>query len=38
MEHAVYVLHAFQKKSQTTAKRDVELIRTRYENLKRENK
>jgi hypothetical protein len=27
---AVYVLHAFQKKTQATAKRDVELARKRY--------
>ena len=30
---AVYVLHAFQKKTQTTAKRDVELARKRYTDL-----
>jgi phage-related protein len=30
---AVYVLHAFQKRSQTTAKRDVELARTRFAGL-----
>jgi phage-related protein len=27
---AVYVLHAFQKKSQKTARRDIELARARY--------
>jgi phage-related protein len=27
---AVYVLHAFQKKSQATAKRDIEIARKRY--------
>jgi len=32
---AVYVLHAFQKKTQTTAKRDVELARKRYTDLMR---
>lgn len=32
---AVYVLHAFQKKTQTTAKRDVELARKRYTDLTR---
>ncbi|WP_415257808.1 type II toxin-antitoxin system RelE/ParE family toxin [Thauera phenylacetica] len=30
---AVYVLHAFQKKTQPTAKRDVELARKRYTDL-----
>lgn len=29
-EHAVYVLHAFQKKTQQTAKMDIELARARY--------
>ena len=28
--NAVYVLHAFQKKSQKTARRDIELARARY--------
>lgn len=32
---AVYVLHAFQKKTQATAKRDVELVRKRYTDLMR---
>lgn len=32
---AVYVLHAFQKKTQATAKRDVELARKRYSDLMR---
>lgn len=32
---AVYVLHAFQKKTQATAKRDVELARKRYTDLMR---
>ena len=32
---AVYVLHAFQKKTQATAKRDVELTRKRYTDLMR---
>ena len=27
---AVYVLHAFQKKTQTTAKRDIEIAKTRF--------
>jgi phage-related protein len=30
---AVYVLHAFQKKTQTTAKQDIEIARTRYREL-----
>ncbi|SBT09710.1 conserved hypothetical protein [Candidatus Accumulibacter aalborgensis] len=30
---AVYVLHAFQKKTQTTAKRDVELAKRRFTEL-----
>lgn len=29
-ETAVYVLHAFQKKSQQTAKMDIELAKVRY--------
>jgi phage-related protein len=32
---AVYVLHAFQKKTHATAKRDVELARRRYTDLMR---
>jgi len=32
---AVYVLHAFQKKSQATAKRDIEIARKRYTDLTR---
>ncbi len=31
---AVYVLHAFQKKSQKTARRDIELARARYRQAK----
>jgi len=30
---AVYVLHAFQKKTQATAKRDIDLARARYSEL-----
>ena len=33
---AVYVLHAFEKKSRKTARLDVELARQRYRNLVRE--
>jgi phage-related protein len=32
-EEAVYVLHAFQKKSQKTPKHDIELARRRYNDL-----
>lgn len=32
-EDAVYVLHAFQKKSQRTANRDIELAQKRYQAL-----
>lgn len=33
---AVYVLHAFQKKTQTTAKRDIDLAKSRLADLLRE--
>ncbi|HBB7076142.1 TPA: type II toxin-antitoxin system RelE/ParE family toxin [Legionella pneumophila] len=32
---AVYVLHAFQKKMQTTAKRDIDLAKARFAELMR---
>ena len=32
---AVYVLHAFQKKSRTTSQRDIELARERFQQLMR---
>jgi len=32
-EEAVYILHAFQKKSQRTARKDLELARKRYQEL-----
>ena len=35
---AVYVLHAFQKKAQKTAKSDLELARARLQNLIRSRK
>jgi phage-related protein len=35
---AVYVLHAFQKKTQTTAQMDLELARTRLQSLIRRRK
>ena len=33
-EDAIYVLHAFQKKTQQTRKEDIELAATRYKQLK----
>ncbi|HWF67290.1 MAG TPA: type II toxin-antitoxin system RelE/ParE family toxin [Acidobacteriaceae bacterium] len=35
---AVYVLHAFQKKTQATAKRDIATARERFAQLRRERK
>ena len=35
MADAVYVLHAFQKKTQATAQRDVDIARKRYATLQR---
>ena len=35
LKDAVYVLHAFQKKSQATAKRDIEIAKQRFNELKR---
>lgn len=35
---AVYVLHAFQKKTQATAKRDIDLAQIRYSELLKGNK
>jgi phage-related protein len=35
-EEAIYVLHAFQKKSQKTPKRDVDIAKTRFRELQRE--
>jgi phage-related protein len=35
-EDAVYVLHCFQKKTQTTAQRDIELARKRFKALVKE--
>ncbi|HEY4359134.1 MAG TPA: type II toxin-antitoxin system RelE/ParE family toxin [Acidobacteriaceae bacterium] len=35
LSEAVYVLHAFQKKTQQTSKRDIEVARARLENLLR---
>lgn len=38
LPEAVYVLHAFQKKTRATAKRDLELARSRYAELTRGEK
>jgi phage-related protein len=35
LAEAVYVLHAFQKKTQTTAQRDVDVAKARYNELMR---
>ena len=35
LKDAVYILHAFQKKSQATSKRDIELAKSRYDELVR---
>src|SRR4051812_1008693 len=37
-EEAVFVLHAFQKKTQATAKRDIDLARERFDRLVRDRK
>ena len=37
-EEAIYVLHAFQKKTQKTTKRDIDIARTRFRELERERK
>jgi phage-related protein len=34
-EEAVYVLHAFQKKTQETSKRDVEIVQRRWAEMRR---
>ena len=38
LDDAVYVLHAFQKKTPATAKRDVELAAKRYQDLMERNR
>jgi len=35
-EEAIYVLHAFQKKTQKTSKRDMDIAKTRFRELERE--
>ena len=35
LKEAVFVLHAFQKKTQTTSKRDLEIAKSRYAELMR---
>lgn len=37
-DEAVYVLHAFQKKTQKTPKKDIEIAKTRFRELERERK
>ena len=37
-EEAVYVLHAFEKKTQKTRKADIDLAKARYKALVRERK
>ena len=36
LESAIYVLHCFQKKTQQTAKRDIDLARKRFKALMKE--
>jgi phage-related protein len=38
LKEAVYVLHAFQKKTQATSKQDLELARSRFADLMRSRK
>ncbi|MHB9017940.1 MAG: type II toxin-antitoxin system RelE/ParE family toxin [Burkholderiales bacterium] len=38
LANAVYVLHAFQKKTQTTSKRDIETAKARFAQLNRGEK
>ena len=38
LAEAVYVLHAFQKKTQATSRRDIELAKSRYTELMRGTK
>jgi phage-related protein len=35
LEEAVYVIHAFQKKTRTTSQRDIEIARERFQQLMR---
>ena len=37
-EEAIYVLHAFQKKTQKTPKKDIDIAKTRFRELERERK
>ena len=37
-EEAIYILHAFQKKTQKTPKRDIDIAKTRFRELERERK
>jgi phage-related protein len=38
MADAVYVLHAFQKKTQATSKRDIDIAKERFAQLMRDRK
>ena len=38
LKEAVYVLHAFQKKTRATSKQDIEIAKTRYTELMRGRK
>jgi len=37
-EEAIYVLHAFQKKTQKTPKKDIDIAKARFRELERERK
>ena len=37
-EEAIYILHAFQKKTKKTPKKDIDIARTRFRELERERK
>jgi len=37
-KEGIYILHAFQKKTQKTSKRDIDIAKTRFRELERERK
>ncbi len=37
-EEAIYVLHAFQKKTRKTSRKDIDIAKTRLQELERERK
>jgi phage-related protein len=37
-KEGIYILHAFQKKTQKTPKRDIDIAKTRFRELERERK